>query len=207
MDLATLNTCLGSKRQILNIRKSHEKALDLPAQRCATGSAHVNTSVCIADFIEGKLGCNPSIYGGQYSKGLQCNTTSQLSQLEKISIILSESYDNDIYAMTGCLSSCEKDIYNVIQEPMTCIPNGVEGSFKFLLQLRMTDRSYEERKQYVIYDHTSFIADVGGYMGLLLGCSLLSLYNELETIINRFIIRPLFGRMQDKRMGEKVRII
>ena len=43
-----------------------------------------------------------------------------------------------------------------------------------------------EEEQYVIYDANSFIAEVGGYMGLLLGCSILSLYNEMEAILVKF---------------------
>ena len=42
------------------------------------------------------------------------------------------------------------------------------------------------RKQYVIYDFNSFIADVGGFMGLLLGFSLLSIYDEMESLLKRF---------------------
>ena len=57
----------------------------------------------------------------------------------------------------------------------------------------ITQISYEERKHYVIYDYTSFIADVGGTMGLLLGCSLFSHYHEIEHIMSMFIITPLLG--------------
>ena len=34
------------------------------------------------------------------------------------------------------------------------------------------------KTQYVIYDALAFLADIGGYMGLLLGYSLLSLYKS-----------------------------
>ena len=57
----------------------------------------------------------------------------------------------------------------------------------YRLTLRITDKSYEERKQYIIYDTDSFIADVGGYMGLLLGYSIMSLYNEIESLLKRLI--------------------
>ena len=42
---------------------------------------------------------------------------------------------------------------------------------------------YEEKEQYIIYDCNSFVADVGGFLGLLLGCSALSLYNELDNVL------------------------
>jgi hypothetical protein len=43
--------------------------------------------------------------------------------------------------------------------------------------LILTYGRYIERKQYLIYDNSSLIADIGGYLGLLLGYNLLSMYN------------------------------
>ena len=37
---------------------------------------------------------------------------------------------------------------------------------------------YLVRREYVLYDPDSFIADIGGYLGLLLGHSLLSLFHS-----------------------------
>ena len=39
--------------------------------------------------------------------------------------------------------------------------------------------------QYYSYDFNSFIADVGGYLGLLLGHSIYSFYNVVEMWVRR----------------------
>ena len=49
----------------------------------------------------------------------------------------------------------------------------------------ITDGSYEEKEQYLLYGLDSFIADIGGYLGLLLGWSLFSLYNEVVDLVVR----------------------
>ena len=49
----------------------------------------------------------------------------------------------------------------------------------------MTHGWHDDRKQYYIYELDSFIADVGGYMGLLLGFSMLSIYNELDGLLRK----------------------
>ena len=64
---------------------------------------------------------------------------------------------------------------------------------EYVLRLRITDRAYEERKQYIIYDTDSFVADVGGYMGLLLGYSIMSLYTEIEALLKRLIHKSFLG--------------
>ena len=44
---------------------------------------------------------------------------------------------------------------------------------------------YEEKKQYLTYDENCFVADFGGYLGLLLGHSVLTFYEWLVLIIER----------------------
>ena len=53
------------------------------------------------------------------------------------------------------------------------------------MTFRIKDKIVNVRKQYVIYDFNSFIADVGGFMGLLLGFSLLSIYDEIEGLVKK----------------------
>ena len=61
------------------------------------------------------------------------------------------------------------------------------------LELQINELSNEEKKQYVVYDFNSFIAEVGGFMGLLLGYSILSLYDEVADLLRRFNIKRMTG--------------
>ena len=58
-----------------------------------------------------------------------------------------------------------------------------------VINMRISDLSFEERVQYIIYDMDCIIADVGGYMGLLLGYNILSLYTEIEALLSHYISR------------------
>ena len=49
----------------------------------------------------------------------------------------------------------------------------------------MHESAYIEEEEYFIYDFDTFIADVGGYMGLLLGSSIISLMDEVESLLLR----------------------
>ena len=44
------------------------------------------------------------------------------------------------------------------------------------LAFHFEDGSYSVREEYIVYDMSNFIADVGGYLGLLMGHSILSIY-------------------------------
>ena len=90
---------------------------------------------------------------------------------------------NTVYKITGCLSSCEKFDYNKIDGKGKATR---KPPHDILLEIIISNPSYQEMEQYVLYDSESFIADVGGFMGLLLGYSALSIYNELVNILDRY---------------------
>ena len=77
--------------------------------------------------------------------------------------------------------SCQRYEYSTIKLGETEIPNSdQDSSMTILVQLYLPSAMYDERKQYLIYDITNFTADFGGYLGLLLGSSLLSLYDTVK---------------------------
>ena len=187
--------------QVIHITKTHVRALDQPSQRCSSENKPEvqNTSACIARFIEDHVGCNTKIQGSQYSRASPCRTNYQLLDLKNLSRLLEGSNENDIYDMTGCLSSCEKDQYQLISDPIvTEEANQWMGEIpcELHLQFRISDSSYREEEQYMIYDIDSFVADIGGYMGLLLGSSLMSIYMALEAFVKKRLRMPIKEKIE-----------
>ena len=123
-----------------------------------------------------------------------------------------EADDNDIYNMTDCLSSCYKSTFELELSQQN--ENNLEDSRDSALLLSTTFplRRYELRKQvgenvlefckstyliftqYLVYDWNSFIADVGGYLGLLLGQSCLGMYHLIVTPSNWDILQKYIPR-------------
>ena len=119
-----------------------------------------------------------------------CNSTSEFNAWRNISIVLEQKESQSIYKLTGCLASCQRNEYTLSGTDFKTIPisRGIWGSRKPKLELafRIGKTSYKEEEQYVIYDFNSFIGDVGGFLGLLLGYSALSIYDELNRLLRRF---------------------
>ena len=65
-----------------------------------------NTTSCIVEYIESKLGCSPNIIGSNKRSPVgPCRTSGQLAQLAELSRKLDEADDTAIYEMTrddGC---------------------------------------------------------------------------------------------------------
>ena len=175
--------------QDINIAKSHVKAIDQPTRRCSSESTNPDTTACLASFIETEIGCSPNIQGSQYPNGVSCTTEQQLLGLANITRIFQDADENEIYQLTGCLSACEKDLFSVTGDAMKKEFQGWSAGCEYHVKFKIMDRSYEEEEQYIIYDTDSFFADLGGFMGLLLGTSLISIYKGLEDLLKKLLYR------------------
>jgi hypothetical protein len=84
----------------VDISKTHIKALDQENERCEKTADKLDTSACIVQFVEEKIGCRFSFYK---SKSLmsKCNTSSQYKLLYKLTDRLQSSHATEIYEMTG----------------------------------------------------------------------------------------------------------
>ena len=83
--------------------------------------------------------------------------------------------------MTGCLSACEKYKIDLTNDDVS----GDVNTTDTLVSFTINDGYYVEEEQYVIYDFNSLVADTGGFMGLILGTSFLSMYDELILLLKR----------------------
>ena len=165
----------------LIISKTHLKALDQTSERCVEDTNNQNVSACIAKFIDMQIGCSSKMLGSDSAEKATCDNVTQLQSLSEYSYQFQEADANTIYKISGCLSSCEKDEYHIESTYKSSTKSPQDTRIEF----RIMDSSYQELEQYLLYDSDSFIADVGGFMGLLLGFSVLSIYNEIVDLLMR----------------------
>ena len=142
-------------------------------------------------FIEGQLGCSTKIQGSGAPQKKPCNNVTQLQTLSRK---FHEADANNIYKITGCLASCEKDEYHEIVGTKT---ESLRAPHDIKLEFVIKEGSYQEMEQYLLYDFGSFIADVGGLMGLLLGFSVLSIFNGIMDLLrDKCKLGWIFGKIQ-----------
>ncbi len=146
---------------------------------------------CIEAYIESEVGCSNAYQTSTKSRP-PCTTTEQYAGWRNISVrITNAPSENEIYAMTGCLPSCERTEYVLesLEDVSAKLGNRVNnvlgvspGSRIFWLRFYFKSGKYGIKEEYLVYDENSFIADVGGYLGLLLGHSLYSMFGGLRAI-------------------------
>ena len=91
------------------------------------------------------------------------------------------SSEETIARKTSCLPSCRRSEFSTKPLP----PVEIEWFDYFSGYFFYATGKYKKKSYYYTYDWSTFVADVGGYMGLLLGHSLLSFYDGVKFIWKR----------------------
>ena len=175
------------------LSRTMRKALNQPSEPC-TNNKRPDTSRCIAKWIQNAIGCRVKMYGkSNLDKLPLCSSESQMKELVDILFQLKLADAKIIYEKTGCMASCIMYIYGKLEHMQqehlisfrSCKRQNISCTMDMMLEIPQHEITFQGTRQYIVYDFNSFIADVGGYMGLLLGFSALSLYNEVENILKR----------------------
>ena len=148
--------------------------------RCDEDNSQINTEYCLDTFIEAKVGCSTKHQGVARSLP-PCTTLDQFLMWAKWTDNVTKLDETSIYELTGCLGPCKLNDYKLtaMADLMTINTPGVTKG-ALALRFAFMIGKHEVREQYYTYDRDSFIADVGGYLGLLLGHSIYSIACSLE---------------------------
>ena len=166
----------------LKVSRTHWKHLDNPNARCTNEAT--NTATCIARYIALKIGCDAKVQGITLKEFAPCMNKTQWEAFINISDLLELADATEFYHMTGCFSSCEKDKYEMSLENWSEDTSYKNSYSQVLFTFTIYERSYIEEEQYIIYDGNSFLADIGGFLGLVLGSSMLNIFDEVVGLLH-----------------------
>ena len=185
------------------IKRSEVNALDKPSQRCDSSKSEPTISKCVEEaIVEKDLNCSLIRLMSNPMLGI-CNDSKLLSnfqstgarleqfQQEGKTLVQEELYDpfwelnrldeKEIFEITGCMPGCSKSVIELLLE----YENNLIDDDKNVAKLSFVypRGEYDLIEEYYIYNWGSFIADVGGYLGLLLGYSVLSMYQIIIPLL------------------------
>ena len=91
---------------------------------------------------------------------------------------------NDLTNTFKCkvIPKCKKSIYEASYEP-TLVRTGFDSA---IVKIQLASPSVQFIEDSYNYDAQSFIGEVGGTMGLLLGLSFLSLFDFIDSFLTHF---------------------
>ena len=149
-------------------------SLNQPARRCHDDSEDIpSVSQCIAEYFEAAYNC--SLYMLD-SLGKREDCTANYASYNNVELRdhWARKTELEIYQKTGCMPSCKGRQIRLETEQETT-SDSTNPDIHLTFQYR--DGMYNLNEEYLVYDYNNFIADIGGYLGLLLGHSILSIYS------------------------------
>lgn len=99
-----------------------------------------------------------------------------------------------IKAITGCINNCD---YYEYSTKLRVKKRQITGSGRQMvfIAFSLTKQEFKVETEVYTYDGNSFIADVGGFLGLLLGMGILNIYDLAMKWVEEFIILCRTGRL------------
>ena len=180
------------------VRKNRVMAISRSGQKCINDGIYDPIGRCIVRNLEETFNCTSLHIMANKSREF-CNIGGgQMGQMNDAKIEYYRMSEADLVNETGCLPSCDR--YETAMESTPDVKTWPQWNNPTMtLVFQFEDGSYDVREEYIVYDTSNFIADVGGYLGLLMGHSILSIY-YLSTgwltkmKIGRYVfLSPLFA--------------
>ena len=108
-------------------------------------------------------------------------STSENHTLFEKFLIVSGLDEREIFEKTGCTPGCSKSMIEISPEYHDNMIKKYNNEVRLLFYYNSGE--YELGEEYYIYNWGSFVADIGGYLGLLLGSSILSMYHMITPLL------------------------
>ena len=166
-----------SYRHNLYVKRNREINLDKAraGRRCESNDDTMLVGRCVVSYTENANNCT--------TYGLMGNKTKKLCDKSAKSQGMSSLLEEEIFKLTGCVPKCVRDSISMRRAPDGYSWPARPNQQFVIIRLEYEDGSYKLTEEYEDYDMSSFIADVGGYLGLLLGYSVLSIYYIINDLM------------------------
>ena len=156
------------------ITLTKQKKLNLDRQPCEEDPSY-SFSKCTKEKLSQKIGCR--LPWDKWSKQDRevCKRKSEFQQFEQIYLELYDAEFDKIEEITNCKRPC---VYNEFKFGYTS-PE-VMPSIEDIIGFWVASRKTQIEEEVLLYPLTSFIAEFGGALGLFLGFSFMTIWQQIE---------------------------
>ena len=146
---------------------------------------------CYTNYMSSHMGCSLpwARHDTKNSSLRECSSPQDLQLFHNLSELLFSSDVSTLQSLTGCLPSCAHFEYklNTIPdiESRLSVPYDVSPWIHKLIAFGaiVGDRSYLVEREVLMHGMGDLVADIGGYLGLLLGVSCLDVFDILPMLM------------------------
>ena len=171
------------------VRVSKKTVLSTDEEPCSDDRFD-NLKVCVERYYEDHLNCTlpwtQTSRTNSKQRRRSCSKTKDLRELRRKTKILSNLKQAALFKELNCRMPCTTIEYNLESSWEGYFSCDFEGCNEFIvIRFAIFDHNLYWSKENWLYTGNNFIADFGGYLGLLLGASAFSGYEWIKTGVRK----------------------
>ena len=156
-----------------DITLTKHKKLNLDGRPCEEDPAY-NFTVCIKEKLSEKVGCRlPWDKWSQQDRAV-CKSEQKIRKFEQTYAVLSNANSDMILEMTGCKRPCHYKEYKFVDSSPKVV------SKRSVLAFWAASHTTQIEEEVLLYPFTSLVAEFGGSLGLFLGFSFLTIWQQIR---------------------------
>ena len=156
-----------------DITLTKHKRLNLDRRPCEEDPAY-NFTVCIKEKLSSRVGCRLPWDKWSHQDRAVCKSERQFRQFERIYRALGNANSDKIVQLTGCKKPCHYKEYKFVESGPKVLPK------PSVLAFWAASQTTQIEEEVLLYPFTSLVAEFGGSLGLFLGFSFMTLWQEIR---------------------------
>ena len=167
---------MSCNSQYIWIKATYQNLMDKEDKRCNSLATYSFTK-CIRQFVSDRVGCRSA--WDPWSDASNCTTAQQILDSNKIYVEELDYFSKleNLVDKTGCLPPCRFAQYTLSAQPLKFKENYTKVFIKF------SSSNANKRTEILLFPPESLFSELGGALGLLLGFSVLMVWDTLENFM------------------------
>ncbi|XP_059083151.1 uncharacterized protein LOC131880512 [Tigriopus californicus] len=159
---------------------------------------------CLDDYLERATGCALPWRTGSNTGLATCQSSIQFQKYWVEVQELIEVGESVLYSKTGCYTKCQRHYYKATKHEASKVDDEhEEGEYHVHMSLSYKEPEIVVETENLAYDLNDLIGDIGGYLGLLLGASVLTIWDICSKFLSLMCGKKEGGTLiQYKRDGK-----
>ena len=124
---------------------------------------------------------------------MRCQDPSEIKEWKAIWKKLIKMDEHELYEETGCMAKCRRKEWTISK--IFDAKFDKKNESEIAMFMFYANGRYGVGRQYYTYDFNSYVSDFGGYLGLLLGYSIVSFFDMVQKTFGYFFKK---GENQEK---------
>ena len=176
-----VNTARQNDTLYHRITLTKQKKLNLEERPCE-GDPSYSFATCAREKLSQRIGCRLPLDKWSQQDRKICQSENEFKQFEQTHRTLYDAESDEIEEMVGCKKPCTYNQFKFVYNTPEIVPLKLMQN---VVGFWAASRKTQIEEEVLLYPFTSFVAEFGGALGLFLGFSFMTIWQEIREWIGK----------------------